>query len=95
VVPAEQLTTRAKQVSAGEAPKYSEAARAASAEGTAVARCIVTAQGKLDHCRIMKSVALMDEAILESLKTRVYEPAKVKADAVASEISIVLKVQKP
>jgi TonB family protein len=95
VVPAEQLTTRAKQVSAGEAPKYSEAARAANAEGTAVARCIVTTQGKLEHCRMTKSVALMDEAILESLKTRVYEPAKVKADVVASEISIVLKVQKP
>jgi serine/threonine-protein kinase len=95
VVPAEQLTTRARQLSAGEPPKYSEAARAANAEGTAVARCVVTAQGKLDRCRMMKSVALMDEAILESLKTRVYEPAKVRADVVASEISIVLKVQKP
>jgi serine/threonine-protein kinase len=92
-VPGDELTTRPRLLS-GAAPRYSESARVAKVEGTAIARCVVTARGRLDRCRMLKSVPLMDEAVLESLLTRVYEPGRVGADAVDSELNIVVKISR-
>ncbi len=91
IVPADQLTTRPRMLS-GEAPRSPVSARVAKVEGTAVARCVVTPKGKLEGCRMVKSVPLMDEAILDSLKTRVYEPGRVGTEAVSTEISVVIRV---
>jgi len=41
----------------------------------------------------LKSVPLMDEEILESLKTRTYEPGRLGSEAVPSEIKSVLRVE--
>jgi serine/threonine-protein kinase len=92
-VPGDELTTRPRLLS-GAAPRYSESARVAKVEGTAVARCVVTTKGRLDRCRMLKSVPLMDEAVLESLLTRVYEPGRVGADAVDSELNIAVKISR-
>jgi hypothetical protein len=64
-------------------------------EGTAVARCTVSLQGYLEQCRLLKPVPLMEEAFLTSLRTRRYEPGRVGAEPVASEINIVMRVQQP
>lgn len=90
---AEELTTRPRLVDAGRPPLFTGAARVVRAEGTAVARCVVNPQGRLERCRMVKSVPLMDEAILTSLTTRTYEPGRVGTAAVASEVSIVLRVE--
>jgi serine/threonine-protein kinase len=92
LVPAEQLSVRPKLVTAPPVVA-SEAAKAANAAGTSVTRCVVTVKGTLEKCRVVKSVPLMDEAVLEALKARVYEPARVGADPVPSEISVVVHVQ--
>ncbi|MFZ5443583.1 MAG: TonB family protein [Myxococcota bacterium] len=91
VVPAEQLTTRPRLISA-EPPQYSSHARLQKVTGAAVVRCVVNVEGRLEQCRILRSVPLMDEAILESMKTRRYEPGKVNDEAVASELNIVVRV---
>jgi periplasmic protein TonB len=57
-----------------------------------VARCLVTVEGALAQCRMVKSVPLMDESILDSMATRLYEPARVGARKVASEITIPVRV---
>jgi eukaryotic-like serine/threonine-protein kinase len=91
IVPTDQLTSRPRMLS-GEAPRSPVSARVARVEGTSVARCVVTPKGKLEGCHIVKSVPLMDEAILDSLKTRVYEPGRVGTEAVSTEISVVIRV---
>lgn len=89
----EELTSRPRLLAVGQLPRYSEAARIVKSEGTAVARCVVSALGRLGDCRMLKSVPLMDEEILESLKTRLYEPGRLGSEAVPSEIKIVLRVE--
>jgi serine/threonine-protein kinase len=89
LVPTEQLTVRPKLVSAPPVV-IPDAAKAANAGGTQVSRCVVTVKGTLEKCRVVKSVPLLDEAVLEALKARVYEPGRVGAEAVATEISVVV-----
>lgn len=89
----EELSVRPRLLSAGQAPRYSGAARLVKSEGTAVARCVVTPKGRLEDCRMVKSVPMMDEEILESLETRVYQPGMLGAEAVPSEVKIVLRVE--
>ena len=92
VVPADQLTVRPRLLSA-EAPKYSSHARLQKVSGSAVVKCIVGLNGLLRECRIVKSVPLMDEAVLESMATRRYEPGRVGAQSVASEINIPVRLE--
>jgi eukaryotic-like serine/threonine-protein kinase len=89
----EGVTTTPRLIDAGTAPRYNSTARAAKVEGTVVSRCVVSAQGFLENCRIVKSLPFMDEEVLESLKTRRYEPAKVGEKAVATEMSVVVRLQ--
>ena len=93
VYPQDELTSRPRLIDAGRPPRYSGSARAVRSEGTAVARCVVAVSGHLEDCRMLKSVPLMDEEILESLKTRVYEPGKLGSEPVPSEVKIVLRVE--
>jgi serine/threonine-protein kinase len=93
VVPLDELTSRPRLVLAGDPPRYNEQARVTRAEGTAVARCTVSPQGTLEQCKLLKAVPLMEDAVLASLKTRRYEPGRVGAEAVASEINVVMKIQ--
>jgi serine/threonine protein kinase len=92
-VPTEQLTEHPRLIS-GSAPAYSSWARVAKVEGSAVARCVLTARGRLEQCRLLKPLPFMNEAILESLGTRVYEPARVGAEAVATELNVVVQVSR-
>ncbi len=89
LVPTEQLTVRPKLVTAPPVV-IPEAAKAANANGTQVSRCVVTVKGTLEKCRVVKSVPLLDDAVLEALKARVYEPARVGTQAVATEVSVVV-----
>ncbi len=72
--------------------RYPREAVAARVEGTSVARCRVTVAGALTDCHITKSVPMLDDAVMQSLTTRQYEPAKVGANAVETEISIVTRL---
>lgn len=87
----EALTTQPKLLEAPP-PRISESARIARVEGTAVAHCVLTAQGVLARCRLIKGLPLMDEAILESLDKRRYEPGRVGPTAVDTELNIFVKV---
>jgi len=89
----DELTSRPRLLEAGRPPRYTESARVVRSEGTAVARCVVSVKGHLEECRMVKSVPLMDEEILKSLGTRLYEPGRVAGEPVASEIKVVLRVE--
>ena len=92
VVPLDQVSVRPRMVNPGQPPRYTRDAVAAKIEGTSVARCRVTVTGSLTGCHITKSVPMLDEAVIESLATRQYEPAKVGTNTVETEISIVTRL---
>ncbi len=92
VVPLEQVSLRPKMINPGQPPRYTPDAVAAKIEGTSVARCRVTVTGSLADCHITKSVPMLDQAVIDSLGTRKYEPAKLGANVVETEISVVTRL---
>ena len=92
LVPLEQVSVRPRMINGGQPPRYTRDAVAAKIEGTSVARCRVTVTGSLTDCHITKSVPMLDDAVMQSLTTRQYEPAKVGANTVETEISIVTRL---
>jgi TonB family protein len=92
LVPLDQVSVRPRMINGGQPPRYTRDAVAAKIEGTSVARCRVTVTGSLTDCHITKSVPMLDDAVMQSLTTRQYEPAKVGANPVETEISIVTRL---
>lgn len=54
--------------------EYTEQARMARVEGTVIAKCVVTREGDVRDCRILRGLAHMDEEVLDALHHRRYSP---------------------
>ena len=53
---------------------------------------VVNVEGGLEACRLLQPLSLMNESILNSMKTRRYEPARRGEQKVATEITIAVRV---
>jgi TonB family protein len=77
------------------APVYTREARAVKAEGVVAARCIITAEGALKDCRILRGVPYMDGAVLEALAHWKYTPVTFQGRAVSVYYAITLRLMAP
>lgn len=59
----------------GPDPQYTEKALEREVQGTMIVRCVVTAEGKVFGCRVLKSLPFMDRAVIDALERRRYKPA--------------------
>lgn len=59
----------------GPDPKYTEKALEREVQGTMIVRCVVTTEGRVYGCRVLKSLPFMDRAVIEALERRRYKPA--------------------
>lgn len=59
----------------GPDPQYTEKALEREVQGTMIVRCVVTTEGKVFGCRILKSLPFMDRAVIDALERRRYKPA--------------------
>ncbi len=59
----------------GPDPQYTEKAIEREVQGTMVVRCVVTTEGKVFGCRVLKSLPFMDRAVIDALERRRYKPA--------------------
>lgn len=59
----------------GTDPTYPTIARIRNVSGTVVMRCTITVEGAARHCKILKSPAYLDEAMLEASRTWRFTPA--------------------
>jgi protein TonB len=55
-------------------PQYSSQAREAAVEGTMIVKCIITTEGTLTSCQIIKPVPLMESQVLNWLAGAKYTP---------------------
>src|SRR6266851_456961 len=69
--------TSPKKVS-GPDPEYNQKALDHEVEGQMVVKCVVTVQGVVHNCRVLRSVAFMDRAVIEALERRRYTPAMLQ-----------------
>jgi serine/threonine-protein kinase len=62
---------------------YTREAIAAKVQGQMIVKCTITEQGRVENCRVIKSVPHMEQAVLESLRSRVYKPLQYQGRVVA------------
>ncbi|RKH21412.1 energy transducer TonB [Corallococcus praedator] len=53
---------------------YTREAQLAGVEGTVSVKCVITAEGQVRNCRIIKGLPHMDDAVLSALYSRQYRP---------------------
>lgn len=58
----------------GSQPTYTREARAAHVEGTMVVRCVITADGTVRDCLVIKGLPHLEEAALRALSSQRYRP---------------------
>ena len=53
---------------------YTRQAQLAGVEGVVIAKCVITAEGSVRDCRIIRGLPYMDDAVLSALRSRTYQP---------------------
>lgn len=79
----------------GPEPVYPRAAREARVEGTLLAKCVITTEGALRSCKIIKSLPFLDEPVIEALARRRYAPVMFQGSPVNVEYVISLRFELP
>ena len=59
----------------GPDPQYTHEAQEKEIQGTMLVKCVVTTEGIVRDCRVLKSLPYMDRAVIEALESRRYAPA--------------------
>ena len=77
------------------APVYTREANASRAQGTVSARCIITVEGTLKDCRIIRGVTFMDAAVLDALSRWRYSPVMFQGRPVSVYYAINLRLVAP
>lgn len=81
----------------GRDPMYTKEALANRVEGLIIARCVITSEGSVTHCRIIKSLPHMNAEVLAALQSRRYTPVLFRGRPVAVDyvFNIRLALPKP
>ena len=65
--------TRPQQLTGG-TPQYSREAAAARVEGKVIVRCVITVDGEVRDCKVIKGVPILQDIVLETLRQSRYTP---------------------
>jgi periplasmic protein TonB len=79
----------------GPDPAYTSQALEREVEGTMVVRCLVTIDGHVRECRVLKSLPFMDRAVIDALECRVYQPYAPKGQAVEVNYTFRIRLTLP
>ncbi|WP_223634456.1 energy transducer TonB [Corallococcus sp. EGB] len=74
---------------------YTDEARRAGVEGTMIAKCVITSEGRVRDCRILKGLPFMDDAVLESLASRTYQPLTFQGRPVNVSYTFNIRLKMP
>jgi protein TonB len=83
------LIERAKPVS------YTPQALEAHVEGTMIVRCIITVEGRIEKCVVLKTLPFLEQAVLESLYSSRYAPVTYQGKPVAVGYTFSVKLVPP
>jgi eukaryotic-like serine/threonine-protein kinase len=79
----------------GKEISYTREALAARIQGSMLVKCTITRVGRVENCRVLKSLPHMEQAVLEALQSRLYKPILYKGQAVAVDYVFNLKLALP
>jgi protein TonB len=86
--------TRPVQVE-GRDPVYTREALEARIQGLMIVKCVITIEGRLENCRIIKPLPHMEKAVLDALSTRRYKPVTYQGRPVAVDYVFNIKLVMP
>ncbi len=74
---------------------YTREALAARVEGTMMVKCLITKQGKVENCRVLKGLPHMNEAVVQALQSRTYKPITLQGTPVAVDYVFNIRLVAP
>ncbi|MFP2908543.1 TonB family protein [Pyxidicoccus sp. 3LFB2] len=74
---------------------YTPQARAARVEGTLIAKCVVTVEGRVRDCRVIKGLPHMDASVVDALESRRYRPVTYQGKAVSVSYVFTVRLSLP
>jgi len=83
VVPFGEGMTRPVLLQPGRPITYTREAIAARVEGVSIVRCVITAEGAVERCKVIKPLPFMDEAVLEHLQSQRFQPVSYQGKPVS------------
>lgn len=79
----------------GPAPEYTADALERRVEGAMEVRCVVTSEGQVRACKVLKGLPFMNGAVVEALERRKYKPALAQGKPVAVYYTFNLRLKLP
>jgi TonB family protein len=79
----------------GPAPEYTTDALERRVEGAMQIRCVVTGEGQVRACKVLKGLPFMNAAVIEALERRKYKPALAQGKPVAVYYTFNLHLKLP
>jgi len=76
-------------------PQYTREARDANVKGLFLAKCVISTQGSLQKCRVVKGLPMMDQAVLSALARWRYTPVIYQGKPVAVDYVIQVRLTGP
>jgi protein TonB len=86
--------TRPRRLS-GDDPRFSREALEAGVQGTMIVKCVIETDGRLDNCRVIKTLPYMEKAVLEALSTHRYSPVMFQGRAQRVDYTFTIKLVAP
>jgi eukaryotic-like serine/threonine-protein kinase len=83
VVPFGEGMTRPVLMQPGRPITYTREAIAARVEGVSIVRCVITAEGAVERCKVIKPLPFMDEPVLEHLQSQRFQPVTYQGKPVS------------
>jgi len=79
----------------GPAPEYTQDALERGVEGSMEVRCVVTAEGNVRACKVVKGLPFMNAAVVDALQKRTYRPATAQGKPVDVYYKFTLRLKLP
>jgi len=83
VVPFGEGMSRPVMMHPGRTTTYTREAIAARVEGVSIVRCVITAEGSVERCKVIKPLPFMDEAVVEHLQSQRFQPVTYQGHPVS------------
>jgi protein TonB len=86
--------TRPEKLS-GPIPQYTREALEAHVQGLMIVKCVVTTEGRVEKCRIIKPLPHMEQAVLDALYATRYKPVTFQGRPVQVDYTFNIKLSLP
>ncbi|PTL79115.1 energy transducer TonB [Vitiosangium sp. GDMCC 1.1324] len=86
--------TRPEKLS-GPAPQYTREALEARVQGLMIVKCVITTEGAVERCRIIKPLPHMEQAVLDSLYAQRYKPVTFQGRPVQVDYTFNIRLSLP